>query len=82
MRTYVAFFAGIFRLPYPTFLIYNLAGSIVWSITFGLLGYFIGNNLNLLYTILTDFKELVIGGFVLFAAYLLVQKYFRSRKRQ
>ena len=36
--------AGIARMPYRTFLIYNAAGGIIWGATFVLLGYLAGNS--------------------------------------
>ena len=38
LRTFSAFLAGVNRMPYRRFLLYNAAGGIVWAITFGLLG--------------------------------------------
>lgn len=46
---FIAFFralmpalAGISKMPYRTFLLYNAAGGIVWGVGFTLLGYFAG----------------------------------------
>jgi membrane protein DedA with SNARE-associated domain/membrane-associated phospholipid phosphatase len=38
LRTYSAFLAGVYRLPYPRFLLFNAAGGILWALTFGWLG--------------------------------------------
>ncbi len=59
LRTWVAFLAGVNRMPWPLFLIWNAAGGIVWAIAYGLLGYFLGHNLPLLGTVL---NVLGIGG--------------------
>jgi len=48
LRTYAALFAGIWRMPYPTFTLYNALGGIVWALTFGMVGYLFGQNLPLL----------------------------------
>ncbi|MCU0609745.1 MAG: DedA family protein, partial [Chitinispirillaceae bacterium] len=48
LRTYAALFAGIWRMPYRTFMIYNALGGIVWAIVFGVLGFVFGQNLPLL----------------------------------
>nr|WSX74613.1 DedA family protein [Streptomyces sp. NBC_00899] len=46
---FIAFFralmpalAGISRMPYPTFLLFNALGGLVWGVGFTLLGYFAG----------------------------------------
>jgi membrane protein DedA with SNARE-associated domain/membrane-associated phospholipid phosphatase len=48
LRTYSALFAGICRMPYLTFTLFNAIGGIVWAVTFGILGYIFGHNLPLL----------------------------------
>jgi membrane protein DedA with SNARE-associated domain len=38
LRTYSALLAGIYRLPYRRFLLFNAAGGLLWALTFGWLG--------------------------------------------
>lgn len=45
LRTYAALFAGVWRMPYATFTLYNALGGIVWALCFGMLGYLFGQNL-------------------------------------
>lgn len=61
LRAWAAFLAGTNRMPWPKFLLFNAAGGIVWSTAYGLLGYFLGNNLPLLHKVT---KILGIGGIV------------------
>jgi membrane protein DedA with SNARE-associated domain len=42
LRTWAAFLAGVNRMCWRTFLFYNAAGGILWSILYGIIGYFIG----------------------------------------
>jgi membrane protein DedA with SNARE-associated domain len=44
LRTWVAFLAGLNRMPWPSFLLYNALGGIIWATLYGLGGYFFGNN--------------------------------------
>ena len=46
LRTYVALFAGISRMPYPTFSLFNALGGIAWAILFSLLGFVFGQHLS------------------------------------
>jgi membrane protein DedA with SNARE-associated domain/membrane-associated phospholipid phosphatase len=48
LRTYSALFAGVWRMPYGKFSLYNALGGIVWAMCFGMLGYLFGQNLPLL----------------------------------
>jgi len=61
LRAWTAFLAGVNRMPWPRFLVWNAAGGIVWAIVYGLLGYFLGNNVSLLDSVLS---ALGIGGAV------------------
>jgi membrane protein DedA with SNARE-associated domain len=42
VRFAAAWLAGINKMHFPTFFVYNAAGGISWAITFGLVGYFGG----------------------------------------
>jgi membrane protein DedA with SNARE-associated domain len=48
LRTWVAFLAGLNRMPWRSFLVWNALGGIVWATLYGLLGYTLGRNLPLL----------------------------------
>jgi undecaprenyl-diphosphatase len=48
LRAMAPFAAGMSRMPYRRFFIYNLAGGILWSLTFTLLGYFFGQSWQLI----------------------------------
>jgi len=69
LRAWAAFLAGVNRMPWPKFLLYNAAGGIVWVTMYGLLGYTLGHNLPLLRRIL---QYLGIGGFVIAAIVIAV----------
>jgi membrane protein DedA with SNARE-associated domain len=68
LRTWVAFLAGLHRMPRRVFFVWNAAGGIVWATAYGTLGYVLGHNLPLLERVL---RTLGIGGIVLLAAVVL-----------
>jgi membrane-associated protein len=43
VRTFAPFVAGVGRMFYPRFLAFDVAGGVLWVWSFGLLGYFFGN---------------------------------------
>jgi membrane protein DedA with SNARE-associated domain len=62
LRAWAAFLAGTNRMPWPKFVFFNAAGGITWAIVYGMLGYFLGNNLPLLHKVI---QFLGIGGVAL-----------------
>lgn len=80
LRTYVAFLAGVNRMPWRSFLFWNAAGGIVWATVYGLLGFFLGRNLALLGTVLS---VLGTGGIiVLVVVVIFVIAYWLLRRRR
>jgi membrane protein DedA with SNARE-associated domain len=53
LRAWAALLAGINRMSWSTFLVYNAAGGILWATLFGLLGYTLGHNLPVLNRVLS-----------------------------
>ena len=45
LRTWAAVLAGVGKMRYGVFMVYNAAGGVVWSVVFGTLGYIFGRNL-------------------------------------
>ena len=43
IRTFAPFVAGIGRMTYPRFLLYNVVGGVLWIVLFMLAGYLFGN---------------------------------------
>jgi membrane protein DedA with SNARE-associated domain len=43
LRAFAAFLAGVNRLPWPRFLVFNALGGIVWATLFGTGGYLLGH---------------------------------------
>ncbi len=46
LRTWAAFLAGTNRMPWPSFLLYNALGGIIWATLYGVGGYFLGDNIH------------------------------------
>lgn len=60
IRVVAAIFAGMSRIPWPTFLLYNASGAVVWATVIAVVGYIFGQSWHLL--------ERWVGGAGLFLA--------------
>lgn len=79
LRMFAALLAGVGRMPYGRFLVYNVLGGVCWAVVMGGLGYTLGRNLPLLER---SVRWLGLGGagvLILVVASLLYLR--RHRKR-
>jgi membrane protein DedA with SNARE-associated domain len=79
LRAWAAFLAGVNRMSWPKFLIFNAAGGICWAILYGTLAYELGNNLPLLHRLLRD---LGLGSIVLAVAVVTIVVLLHRRARR
>jgi len=77
IRTFAPIFAGIVKLDFKKFTIYNFFGCIAWVCTFTLSGFFLGKR----FPQLANYMEYIILGLILTTAVPLVIFYFRERFR-
>jgi membrane-associated protein len=75
VRTFVPFLAGVARMPYRTFLMYNVIGAIFWITSLTYAGYLFGNlpwvKANL---------SLIVVGIVIVSVLPMVFKYLQERR--
>ncbi len=76
VRTFAPFVAGIGRMTYSRFLLYNVAGGIVWISAFVYAGYFFGN-----IPLVKKNFALVIFAIILVSIAPAVIEYIRHRRR-
>jgi membrane protein DedA with SNARE-associated domain len=68
LRIIAGILAGITRMPFGRFSFYNAAGGLLWSITFGALGFLFGKSLRHLERILGRASLVLLGVFVVVGA--------------
>ncbi|GAC1617317.1 MAG: DedA family protein [Candidatus Dormibacteraceae bacterium] len=72
LRTWASVFAGAAHMPFGRFQLYSVIGAVPWAITWGLVGYLLGNNWPLLERVVRTagyggLAVVVIGGVILLA---------------
>jgi membrane-associated protein len=75
VRTFAPFVAGVGRMPYPTFFVYNVIGAVVWVCGFIALGYAFGN-----IPIVEKNFSLVILGIIFVSVLPMAIEWIRSRR--
>jgi membrane-associated protein len=75
IRTFAPIFAGVVKVDFKKFTIYNLAGSVAWVNTFILSGYFLGRQ----YPQLKDYLHYIVLGLIIITTIPLVFAFFRKQ---
>lgn len=76
IRTFAPFVAGIGKMKYSEFLIFNIIGGILWTSLFLLGGYFLGN-----FEFIKNNLSLVILGIIIISLIPPMIEYFKQRKK-
>jgi membrane-associated protein len=76
VRTFAPFVAGVGRMHYPQFALYNVIGGLAWVLICTLAGYFFGN-----IEIVKENFELVVVGIVLVSVLPLAWEFWAARRR-
>ncbi len=73
--------AGVSRMPYRRFLVYNAAGGLSWGVGVVLLGYFAGESYARVATLLSRSSAVIIGVVALGALIIWRMRRHRARRR-
>lgn len=76
LRTWAAFLAGVNRMNWKKFWLYNALGGLLWGDFYGLLGYFLGRTL-LQYTGLLRYVFLNLGIVILIGSFFFTQYHLK-----
>lgn len=82
LRVLTALMAGVSRMHYPKFLLFNALGGIAWAVVFGLAGYAFGKNLGFLEHLIREIGWGVLAiFFIALIAYVLWKKNRMAHKK-
>ena len=76
VRTFVPIIAGVGKMPYRTFLIFNAAGGLLWGILLPILGYTLGKKVPSIDKYLLP----VVAIIIILSALPVLLTYYRKRK--
>jgi membrane-associated protein len=77
VRTFVTILAGMSRIDFKKFWIYNLLGASAWIVTMVLAGYLLGNA----FPGLIDHLEIIVVAMILVSAIPVITTFFRAQRK-
>jgi|ERR1022692_465933 membrane protein DedA with SNARE-associated domain len=78
MRVIAGPLAGVLRMPWKRFAVFNLLGAALWVTVISLVGYSFGSRWRMLMHFMKRFDQALVAAFVLIVAFL----WWRSRRRE
>ena len=79
LRMFAGILAGLFRMRYRRFLIFNFSGALIWAIAITYVGYLFGNSWQLVEQHIVEFNEIVMAVILLAAVAGVTWYYFKKR---
>ena len=76
IRTFAPIVAGVVRMRYRVFVIYNIVGALLWASGVTFLGFYLGEKIPGIDTYMTP----IISGIIIVTCIPLVREFFRKRK--
>ena len=73
LRAWAAFLAGVNRMPWSRFLLFNARGGVIWATLYGLGGYFLGEEIHRL-TGPVGIVTIVLAALIIIASLIVVRR--------
>lgn len=80
-RTYISLVVGSIKLNLSHFLLYSLGGIFIWNTFLISIGYFLGENKELINKILGEYSIVAIGLVLIIIIVFLVKKFYKKKER-
>lgn len=76
VRTFVTILAGMAKIDFGKFLIFNFLGATIWIVTMVLAGHFLGR----IFPNITSYLELIVVGMIIISAIPVILTWLKNRK--
>ena len=77
IRTFAPILAGVIRVPFKSFVGYNVVGAVAWVVSLTLMGYFLGEK----FPGIKDYLEYIILGFIVVTNGFVIRAYLKERRK-
>ena len=78
IRTFAPIIAGVIRVPFKSFLIYNIVGAVAWVVSLTLFGFFLGEVI----PSAESYLEFIVIGFIILTNGYVIRTYLKERKKR
>jgi membrane-associated protein len=78
IRTFAPILAGVIKVEFKTFMLFNVIGGALWIFSLSLIGYFLGNQ----FPNIKHYVEYIVLGFILITTVIVIRTYIAHRKEQ
>lgn len=76
IRTFAPIIAGVIKVPFSTFMVFNVIGGAMWIIALGLAGHYLGTT----FPIIEEFVGYIIIGFICITTVILIRAYIKEKR--
>ncbi len=76
IRTFAPILAGVIKVNFKTFMLFNIIGGALWICSLSLIGYFLGEN----FPQIKHYVEYIILGFILVTSVIVVRTYIKHKQ--
>ncbi len=75
IRTFAPIFAGIVKVDFKKFVLYNIIGALIWVLTLTLAGYFLGRE----FPQIINYIEYIVIGFIVLATSPIIYAFIKTK---
>lgn len=77
IRTFAPILAGVIKVEFRVFMLFNLVGGALWIVSLGLVGYFLGSR----FPMVSDYIEIIVVAFVAVTSLIVLRTYLKEKKQ-
>lgn len=78
IRTFAPIFAGVVRVDFKRFALYNVVGALCWVLTLTLAGYFLGKE----FPQIVNYIEYIVIGFIILATAPIIYAFIKKKSKK
>lgn len=78
IRTFAPILAGVIKVDFKNFMVFNIIGGALWIFSLSFIGYFLGNQ----FPQIGNYVEYIVLGFIVVTTVIVIRTYINHKKEQ